>query len=443
MNRIAFILLFLISLISCFAENVIICPPTNGSGVTLYNEEALIKGKFDDKNISIDIPTLFNIPVSIGEPYLKGKDIIQPFTINGKKVAMYFPYKLKDKDNKRGCKPFAKYDRHVEFGGGYSNPQREGYPFFSWYPYDSFEQIRNLKDSVVYFTGPSEFRKRGYENGRPYKITKLEFSNTHDNGSLIESDRFKNLFISLYPNFKVESGRYPSPLHIKPYGWAPSYGWSNSAIDIKDFLSYFISYDDFKRKRIEQYSDSVVTNFKTKYIGKEVYINCSPRIIESKKELKYGYWIVDSFTFKLPVTGLPCSDFSYYVHLTSPNSPAESFEVLLSDITDIELADLKRERQARQEIEESQKKKEQELQDEKELKELENELARKFGRSNAKLIMDGKVRLGWTKQMCEESWGTPYDSTRVTTRFGTAEAWWYGDGSILYFQGNKLVMIQE
>ena len=152
---------------------------------------------------------------------------------------------------------------------------------------------------------------------------------------------------------------------------------------------------------------------------------------------------MDSLTFKLPVSGLPCADFRYYAHLTSPDSSAESYEVLLSDITDIELADVKREREARQEIEEAQKKKQQELQDEKELKELENELARKFGRSNAKLILDGKVRLGWTKQMCEESWGTPYDSTRVTTRFGTAEAWWYGDGSILYFQGNKLVMIQE
>lgn len=67
----------------------------------------------------------------------------------------------------------------------------------------------------------------------------------------------------------------------------------------------------------------------------------------------------------------------------------------------------------------------------------------KFGRANANLIIDGRVKLGFTKAMCEEAWGTPHDKTRVTTQFGTAEAWWYGDGSILYFQGNKLVIIQE
>ena len=70
------------------------------------------------------------------------------------------------------------------------------------------------------------------------------------------------------------------------------------------------------------------------------------------------------------------------------------------------------------------------------------ELTRKFGASNANLILEGKVRIGMTKAMCEESWGYPDDINTSIGSWGTHEQWVYGN-SYLYFEGNKLTAIQN
>lgn len=70
------------------------------------------------------------------------------------------------------------------------------------------------------------------------------------------------------------------------------------------------------------------------------------------------------------------------------------------------------------------------------------ELAKKYGVSNANLIIDGKVRIGMTKAMCRESWGQPDDVNTSIGSWGTHEQWVYGS-SYLYFEGNKLTAIQN
>lgn len=70
------------------------------------------------------------------------------------------------------------------------------------------------------------------------------------------------------------------------------------------------------------------------------------------------------------------------------------------------------------------------------------ELTRKFGASNAALIIEGKVRIGMTKAMCEESWGTPDDINKSVGSWGTHEQWVYGN-SYLYFEDGKLTAIQN
>lgn len=70
------------------------------------------------------------------------------------------------------------------------------------------------------------------------------------------------------------------------------------------------------------------------------------------------------------------------------------------------------------------------------------ELTKKFGASNAKLILDGYVRIGMTKEMCRESWGNPDDINRTVGSWGTHEQWVYGN-SYLYFEENKLTSIQN
>ena len=68
-------------------------------------------------------------------------------------------------------------------------------------------------------------------------------------------------------------------------------------------------------------------------------------------------------------------------------------------------------------------------------------LARKYGSTNAKLISEGSIRLGFTKDMVKESWGSPYDSMTVSNNYGSVECLIYGYCSYVYFKGNKVVQI--
>lgn len=70
------------------------------------------------------------------------------------------------------------------------------------------------------------------------------------------------------------------------------------------------------------------------------------------------------------------------------------------------------------------------------------ELTKKYGAKNANLILERKVKIGWTKEMCEESWGSPSHVNRTINSQGTHEQWVYRN-SYLYFDGNKLTTIQD
>ena len=70
-------------------------------------------------------------------------------------------------------------------------------------------------------------------------------------------------------------------------------------------------------------------------------------------------------------------------------------------------------------------------------------LIRKYGTAIANLIIQGKVRIGMTKQMCLESWGEPDDINTTIGSYGTHEQWVYGNGYYLYFENGKLTNIQN
>lgn len=74
-----------------------------------------------------------------------------------------------------------------------------------------------------------------------------------------------------------------------------------------------------------------------------------------------------------------------------------------------------------------------------------NKLSAKYGKTYAKLIADGKVRIGMTKEMCRESWGEPDDINVSIGSWGRHEQWVYGEtySSYLYFENGKLTAIQN
>jgi hypothetical protein len=70
-------------------------------------------------------------------------------------------------------------------------------------------------------------------------------------------------------------------------------------------------------------------------------------------------------------------------------------------------------------------------------------LIKKYGTTNGTLISQGKVKLGFTKQMCIDSWGEPSDINKSSGSWGVHEQWVYGSGNYLYFENGVLTSIQN
>ncbi len=99
-------------------------------------------------------------------------------------------------------------------------------------------------------------------------------------------------------------------------------------------------------------------------------------------------------------------------------------------------------------VEESQRLTEELQKLEKEKAEMEAANIRKYGKTYGKLINEGRVRIGMTKEMCRAAWGIPDDINRMTSIYGgVQEQWVYKIGEFksnyLYFDNGKLTTIQE
>jgi hypothetical protein len=66
----------------------------------------------------------------------------------------------------------------------------------------------------------------------------------------------------------------------------------------------------------------------------------------------------------------------------------------------------------------------------------------KWSASTWKLIEEGKVKIGMSREQVRLSWGEPKDINSTITRRGTSEQWVYS-GNYLYFENGKLTTIQD
>lgn len=83
------------------------------------------------------------------------------------------------------------------------------------------------------------------------------------------------------------------------------------------------------------------------------------------------------------------------------------------------------------------------LQDKQNEEQRRKNILAKYGQVNGKTILEGKVRIGFTKAMCIEAWGEPDDINKSTGSWGVHEQWCYSDGSYLYFENGKLTSIDN
>ena len=65
----------------------------------------------------------------------------------------------------------------------------------------------------------------------------------------------------------------------------------------------------------------------------------------------------------------------------------------------------------------------------------------KFGNDDWQLILDGKVKIGMTKEMCDLSWGKPKSINETITSGKKSEQWVYSD-NYLYFDNGILTAMQ-
>jgi hypothetical protein len=66
---------------------------------------------------------------------------------------------------------------------------------------------------------------------------------------------------------------------------------------------------------------------------------------------------------------------------------------------------------------------------------------KKYGVENWKLILNRKIKIGMTKEMCSLSWGEPQRINETITQYSKREQWVYED-NYLYFENEQLTAIQ-
>lgn len=66
----------------------------------------------------------------------------------------------------------------------------------------------------------------------------------------------------------------------------------------------------------------------------------------------------------------------------------------------------------------------------------------KYGKYWGKLVGEGQLEIGMTKQMCRDSWGEPESINRTSTRYGNHEQWVYTT-IYVYFDNGKISAIQD
>lgn len=64
-----------------------------------------------------------------------------------------------------------------------------------------------------------------------------------------------------------------------------------------------------------------------------------------------------------------------------------------------------------------------------------NNLISNFGKEYGTLIFQGKVKIGMSKKMCEESWGITNSKQKITDNSGVSEVWRYNKGTLVFKNG--------
>ena len=422
----------------------IIIPPTvdDDWASCIYTDDVLSEYKFKDKYVYNEdilgdvIEVLDVIHINIGE---KDEAILLVINHNANRVVLYMPMQ---------------WNRHKEWKSYlyecfYTDIKIEA-RFFSVRYYTNLENISlqyydisiidKFENNYVYMVS-ERYRDENLHFQTKYKFVGRNFDEKRD---WYSKDKMKKMHIIL-----ESANGYIVDIPISTQDII-----SSSALTLEDFEECFQLEEDFIENSKKRYSAEYIESLKNKYVGKEVYTYSSRQIGNGKEywevlgENVKGDWSPNGEYYLckdicLSRTNLTDPYFWYYAILEGSEG-----EVCYFPITDefekyVIYADIQRRFEAEEALKQAQKEAERLAEIEREERAYRNKLINKFGKRRALLILEGKVELGFTKEMCAESWGAPYDINRTITRYSVSEQWVYGLDCYLYFEGDKLVAIQN
>ena len=280
-------------------------------------------------------------------------------------------------------------------------------------------------------------------------------------------DDYNNLLAGKY--FKVEEIKFGGYKEITPEKWDEE---NKSTVSLYGVEIYITDENNNEKFKIESRSlkhfvvEKYFENIKSRYLGKAFIRDMYKYNYNPKKSYKEAYEskyfepkeIDKKDLIKVVAVEYTFNSYSSYPNLTLKfdNYPAQSLDSFSLTPFDeyqnyyLGYQNYKNKRAEEEKLEkiaqEEQYEKERIEQEkiwEKQRNEKHARLIKKYGKSIAKEMMDGYVRIGWTKEMCIESWGEPERINKTTSKYYISEQWVYDGGSYLYFENGKLVTIQN
>lgn len=439
-------------------KTIIIPPYMNGHQLNnVYQTKALKRNDFQDKyKINTDIygKRIFVNDVIFFDKQGTDRAICLLITYNDNQYVLHFPlFKLHHYDYNLTLyeeKTYQKYDGyfgHLETSRiDDKNNIQETIILLDpnslrmlVYDADQIKQIDDsLKGKTVYFVFDSQgYKPWSHEKllQRPWKYEGLVFS--------WEFEKFDYNTNSLY---------YQSPVYCK-------------FVNNGEVFYYDLEYDgysmfdtDYLNQCKKLYFSDFVDKSNQRFSHQLIHIKCKKDYLscytwDSKNNIQHplarsGVFYCDTIVLAY-TDSKDSSYYSYYAIINEINDKNERVEPNLYypikqfEIDEVELDSVYQDRLIQRETERQQAELERIQKEKKEEQEYHRMLVKKYGSANAKLIENGEVRIGFTKQMCIESWGEPEVINTTTTESGKFEQWVYGWFSYLYFEGNKLVAIQD
>lgn len=466
MKKILFIILALFHTICALCQtnvlelkgkHIIIPPNIKIQQGSFYTPEVLKKMKFEDKyayNNIIFGDTLFvtnSQHLNVGDK--KNEIYLLELTHNQTPIVFYIPMYIDSEDNRVYTNFFTKGKREPGFSSvKIAIPSSS--VIIPYYDVDLMDSIsKHWSNKLLYPNGHQgiytiergNFKFNWLKETEPYIFYGFEFAEDRESRGY----NFETLFAVFTNRFGAKHYYKIIPCHT--YIKDRQVHTDNNSHTLAELSNQFITDEELVNYCIRNSNQALIDNIINNYVGKEFYIDPSlVNKIQGERAFNInnpnsgttnwgdGYFTLD----KVEILPSRCNK-PYYNYFAIVSNSENNFAIpIIDDFFDL-IVDAESHRAEIEAINSrlESERREEEIRIQRETQQYKSDLIKRYGSTNANLILDGRIRLGFSKAMVKEAWGNPYDTMTVSNYYGSVECWIYGMGTYVYFQGNKVVQI--